>query len=184
MATGGRPGEAGRSRWMMTLFYRGMACAVAAAQGTARWDNREHGAAGRAEARDREKPPDRGEHVATVHLIVGSLVFVSYLLLVIFYFLGMRGKALSFVRPLSMAGAVLLLVQYTLGFSLLGGDGEKPAGTHYILGLAAILTVGAEHALAPGQATPEKRSRVAFIASLGTLALVGVAYQLGQGGAS
>ena len=118
--------------------------------------------------------------MANVHMIVGTLVVVGYLALVVVYFLGMRGKQIGLARPLSMAAGAALLVQYMLGFSLLGGTGVKPSPIHYVLALAAIVTVGAEHALAPGQDTPEKRSRTAFIASLGTLILVAVAYSLGQ----
>jgi len=118
--------------------------------------------------------------MANVHMIIGTLVVVGYLALVVVYFLGMRGKTIGLARPLSMAAGAALLVQYMLGFSLLGGTGEKPQPLHYVLALAAIVTVGAEHALAPGQETPEKRSRVAFVAALGTLILVAVAYSIGQ----
>ena len=78
--------------------------------------------------RARRRVPGRRERekgrtgVSTVHLVVGSLIIVIYIAVLVGYFRGMQGAPAAWVRQLSMAGALLLLVQYALGFTLLGNS--------------------------------------------------------------
>lgn len=118
--------------------------------------------------------------MANVHMVVGTLVLIAYILLAIFYFLGSRGSTFPWVRYLSFGAAGLLLIQYIIGFNLLGGSGEKPNPIHYVVALAAIFTVGAEHALAQQQPTAAARNRTAMLASIGTVILVLIAYAIGS----
>ena len=64
-----------------------------------------------------------GESIAmvTVHMIIGSLVVLAYLVLAVGNAIQLSGdRTLTWTRQLSMAAALLLLLQYVLGFSLLG----------------------------------------------------------------
>ncbi len=118
--------------------------------------------------------------MANVHMIVGSLVVLGYVITLI---LNVRTAAtsaeFSWQKMVSFGSATLLLLQYLLGFSLLGSDGEISA-MHYIIALAAILPVGFEHAYASQQPSSKDRGKLAALANVATLVLVLVAYLIGQ----
>jgi len=118
--------------------------------------------------------------VATVHMIVGGLVIVLYLATVVGYMQGSKGVIPAWVRKTSMAGAGLLLLQYALGFSLLGTSDDLPNAIHYVVALATIFTVGAEHMLTGQEPDPVKKSRLGLMLSLATLVLVFVAFAIGE----
>ena len=71
-----------------------------------------------------------------------------------------------------------IVLQYVLGFSLLGSD-HKVTAWHYIVALAAILTVGVEHGMANAQ-PPSGNARLAAAATAGTTLLTIIAYAIGQ----
>ena len=107
--------------------------------------------------------------MTNVHMIVGSLVVLAYVIVLALNIRAAMGKPmLSFQRPLSMAAAGLFLIQILLGMSLLGEGKDIPAA-HYMLALLAIFSVGAERA-----------GRLAAIANVVTLALVLIAYMIGE----
>lgn len=115
-----------------------------------------------------------------VHNIVGTAVVVAYLALAIVNALRLRGGDLAWARPLSFAAAGLLLVQYAIGFYLLG-EGYRNRTSHYLLALLAVVTVGLEHGYAPTRFTPRARATAALAATAITFVLVAIAYQLGTG---
>lgn len=118
--------------------------------------------------------------VLTAHATIGLAVLVAYLLLTILNFLRMsRGSSFPWARGLSFAAAGLLLLQYILGFSLLGDDGDITP-LHYILALVAVIPVGLEHMMANQQETPSGRARMAFFATLATTVLVVIVYAVGE----
>lgn len=121
--------------------------------------------------------------MASVHMIVGVLVVLGYLALTVVSFLGWRGRPIAWARQLSFAAAAALLIQYVLGFSLLG-NGHHNKAIHYVLALAAIITVGLEHGYARNLPDPENRARATTIAVALTTVLVIAAYAVGQSGAS
>ena len=112
-----------------------------------------------------------------IHQTVGTLVVVIYLVLTVGNILRASGKMAPWTRPLSMVGALVLVVQYLLGFSLLGSD-RSISAVHYLFALAAILTVGLEHSVGRDQTT--KAARTAALATAGTLILTLVAYAIGS----
>ena len=114
-------------------------------------------------------------------MIVGTLVVIAFAIDLILRVLAYRGRTFTFTRIVAMAAEGLLLVQYVLGFGLLSDSGDKPSPIHYVLALAAILTVGAEH-MATSQAgnDPKGANRIALRAVAATLALVLAAYFVGQ----
>lgn len=120
-----------------------------------------------------------GGGLTGVHNIVGTLVVVAYLALTVVNVLRLRGGDVSWARPLSFAAAGLLLVQYLLGFALLG-QGRVNQLSHYAVALLALVTVGLEHGYA--NTRPDRRARAsAALAATGlTFLLVVVAYGIGS----
>ena len=119
--------------------------------------------------------------MANVHMVVGTLVVIAFAIDLILRFMASRGKTFSFTRMVAFAAAGLLLVQYVLGFGLLSDSGDKPSPIHYVLALAAIITVGAEHMVTAQPGDDPKGANVkALRAVAATLALVLAAYFVGQ----
>lgn len=118
--------------------------------------------------------------MTNVHMIVGSLVVLAYIVVLVLNLRAATGKPiLSFQRPLSMAASGLFLIQILLGMSLLGEGKDIPAA-HYLIALLAIFSVGAEHMLTGREADSRRAGRTAAIANAVTLALVLIAYIIGE----
>jgi hypothetical protein len=120
----------------------------------------------------------RRQSLVTVHETVGTLVVLAFLALTVVNVLRVTGRQITWARQLSFAAAGLLLLQYVLGFSLLGSDHSITAW-HYLFALSAILTVGIEHGMANAQA-PSGNARLAAAATAGTTVLVLIAYAIGS----
>jgi heme A synthase len=119
--------------------------------------------------------------VANVHMVVGTLVVIAFAIDLILRLMAYRGKTYSFTRMVAMAAGGLLLVQYVLGFGLLSSSDDKPGVSHYVLALAAIITVGAEHMVTSQPGDDPKGANVkALRAVAATLVLVLAAYLIGQ----
>jgi heme A synthase len=118
--------------------------------------------------------------MTNVHMIVGSLVVLGYLItLVLNIRTAASGNEFSWQKILSFGSATLLVLQYMLGFSLLGDDKDVPA-YHFLIALAAIIPVGFEHGYASQRTDVVERGKLAAIANVGTLILVLIAYVIGQ----
>ena len=121
--------------------------------------------------------------MANVHMIVGTLVIVGFVITLILNIRTARaGREYSWQKMVSFGAATLLVLQYMLGFSLLGSGEDIPA-RHFIFALLAIIPVGAEHGFANTRADARQRGRYAAIAEVVTLALVLTAYIIGQSNA-
>jgi hypothetical protein len=115
-----------------------------------------------------------------VHSTVGSLVVLAYLALTVLNGVQLaRHRTIPWVRQLSMVAALLLLIQYVIGFNLLAGD-YAVTPLHYIVALASLITVGVEHSRAYPEPDTDRRNRLATLATAGTLVLTVVAYIIGQ----
>jgi hypothetical protein len=115
-----------------------------------------------------------------IHMIIGLATVAAFLLLTIVNGLrAFRGSELSWARGLSFAAAGLLLLQYVLGFSLLGSDHSITA-LHHILALVAIVPVSAEHMIAAQETDKQRALRTAFICNIATLVILLVVYEIGQ----
>lgn len=121
--------------------------------------------------------------MVNAHEGVGSLVVLAYLFLVIMNLITLfSGREFGWLRPVSMLAALLLLIQYILGFTLLGQNHHiTPA--HYIIALLAILTVGLEHGYANQRPIERDRATMRTVANVATLILVVVAYIIGRANA-
>ena len=113
------------------------------------------------------------------HNVVGTLVLLGYLAATVLYALWARGRPVPAIRVVSGVAAALLLVQYLLGFWLLADDHDN-RGLHYVLALAAILTVGLEHGYARTRPTGREQATLGAVAAGLTLALVVAAYVVGS----
>ena len=117
--------------------------------------------------------------MVNVHSTIGTLVVVGYLAATVLHGLALAGRPVPWARMVSFVASGLLLVQYLLGFWLLG-DGRRNETIHYVLALAALITVGLEHGFAPTRPTPRERALTATVATAGTLVLVLGAYVVGM----
>lgn len=115
-----------------------------------------------------------------VHMIIGLATVAAFLLLTIVNGLrAFRGSQVTWARGLSFAAAGLLVIQYVVGFSLLGDDHSiKPI--HYILALVTLVPVGAEHMIAAQETDKQRAARTAFICNLATVILLAAVYEIGQ----
>lgn len=120
-----------------------------------------------------------GGGLTGIHNIVGTLVVVAYLALTIVNALRLRGGDVPWARPLSFVAAGLLLLQYLLGFALLG-QGRQIILTHYVVALLAILTVGLEHGYARSRPGRQAQASAALVATGLTLILVVIAHGIGS----
>ena len=117
--------------------------------------------------------------MVNVHMIVGTLVLIAFIALAITNGLQLSGaRAFSWSRQLSMAAAGLLLLQYALGFGLLGSHSITPA--HYLIALAAVIPVGYEHMVANTQEVATTRARLGLFAASATAVLVLIAYAIAE----
>ena len=117
--------------------------------------------------------------MVNVHMIVGTLVLIAFIALAIVNGLQMSGaRTFSWSRQLSMTAAGLLLLQYALGFSLLGSHSITPA--HYLIALAAIIPVGYEHMVVNTQEASTRRARLGLFAASATTVLVLIAYAIAE----
>lgn len=118
--------------------------------------------------------------MVSLHMILGLATLAAFVLLTIVNGMrAFRGAEMSWARGLSFAAAGLLIIQYLVGFSLLGGD-HRIQAIHYILALAAIVPVGVEHMVAAQETDQHRARRTAFIANLVTVALLIVVYSIGE----
>ncbi len=118
--------------------------------------------------------------MVTVHMWVGSVLVLAYVVLTVVNFMQMRGsRTISWAHTLSMAAAGLLLIQILLGFNLLGGD-HSITPFHYIFALLSLVTVGIEHGMVKGRELASDRARIAAFASTGTMVLVLIAYAIAE----
>ena len=115
--------------------------------------------------------------MVNVHQTVGTLVVIAFLALTVVNILRATGRQIGWARPLSFVAAGLLVLQYLLGFSLLGSDHSITAW-HYLIALSALITVGIEHGMANAQA-PSGNARLAAAATAGTTILTLIAYAIG-----
>jgi heme A synthase len=120
------------------------------------------------------------KRMTNIHMIVGSAVVVAYVVVLV---LNIRtaatGSDFPWQKMVSYGASGLLVVQYMLGFSLLGDD-KDVSGFHYLIALAAILPVGMEHGFASQRTDAKERGKIGALANVATLVLVLVAYMIGQ----
>lgn len=118
--------------------------------------------------------------MSTVHMIVGTLTLLLYLVNAVMYGANMlKGTTVGYHRLVSISAATLLLLQYALGFMLLG-SGERISAWHIVIALVTIVPVGIEHMFAGTQPGVRRRGTLGLFATIVTLILVLAAYAIGE----
>ena len=115
-----------------------------------------------------------------VHSTVGTLVLLAFLALTVLNVVQLvRRREFPWAIMVSRTAALLLLLQWALGFNLLVGE-SSITPLHYLIALSSAATVGLEHG--PGYNEPDtaKRRKIALAATVGTTVLVLIAYVIGQ----
>lgn len=117
---------------------------------------------------------------STVHMIVGTITLVLFLANVVMYAIELaKGKPVAYHRIVSIAAATGLLLQYALGFMLLGA-GNDISWFHWVLALVAIVPVGMEHGMTANQPNFRTKSMIGLIASILAFVVVLGAYAIGE----
>ena len=117
--------------------------------------------------------------LVNVHNTVGTLVVVALLALTVVNVLRLTGREIAFGRALSGIAALLLLVQYALGFWLLG-EGHAYRASHIAFALLALVGVGLEHGYARTRRDPRARAVASLVATALTFVLVLIAHFIGS----
>lgn len=117
---------------------------------------------------------------STVHMIVGTVTLVLFLVNVIMYAIELtKGKPVAYHRLVSIGAATGLLLNYALGFMLLGA-GNSITIWHWLLALVAILPVGMEHGGTANQENFRKKSMLGLVAASLAFIIVLTAYGIGE----
>lgn len=82
--------------------------------------------------------------LAGIHSMVGGLVVVALIVVVIVAGMHAAGGDGRLVRTVSIAASVILLLQYLIGFLLLG-SGLQNSTWHYVLALLILVPIGLQH---------------------------------------
>lgn len=114
-----------------------------------------------------------------LHFILGSVLVAAFIIVAILNVLRATGRDVPIVRTISMAAAALLLLQYVVGFLLMGG-GFRNSNLHYLIALLAIIPVGIEHGYAASRTTPHQRALTAAVASIATAILLLITHGIGS----
>ena len=119
--------------------------------------------------------------LAGIHNMLGGLVVVAFIVVVVLAAIQAAGRSGEAVRVVSFAAAALLLLQYVIGFALLGSGARNSVG-HYIIALILIVPVAVQHGAARRLST-QSRGMVTLIAALAAAFLAVIAYLTGMQGA-
>lgn len=117
--------------------------------------------------------------MTSVHMTVGTLIIIGYLVTMVLNIRTARsGAEFAWQKIVSFGAATLLILQYMLGFSLLSD--HDITGFHYLIALVAIIPIGMEHGYASQRPVATDRGKMGALANVFTLALVLVAYMIGE----
>lgn len=120
--------------------------------------------------------------MAGLHQTVGGLVVVAWIVVTILAAIEAGTGRRQWTRPASFVAAALLLLQYVLGFGLLGSGQQNSAG-HYIIALLILIPVAVQQTSEKRMST-QARGTAVVIASLAAAFLAVIAYLSGTMGAS
>jgi hypothetical protein len=122
-----------------------------------------------------------GEGLTGIHNLLGGLVVVAFIVVVVLAAIQAAGRSGDAIRVVSFAAAALLLLQYVVGFALLGSNARN-SEAHYIIALLLIVPVAVQHGAARRFSSPS-RGMVTLIAALAAAFLSVIAYLTGMQGA-
>ena len=117
--------------------------------------------------------------MATVHMIVGTIIFVLFLITTIIYAIGIGGRTIAAGKYISYLGALFLLIQYLLGIGLLA-SGDRNAWYHYLFALIVLIPIGMEHGYVRKRFSGRDQAVNLTLVSAATTILVLVTFIIGQ----
>lgn len=116
----------------------------------------------------------------TLHMIVGSATLLLFLLNAIMYAIQLaKGTQVGYHRLVSISAATGLLIQYALGFMLLGSGGDIP-WTHWVTALVAMIPVGLEHGMGANESNPRRKATIGLFASVLAFIIVLTSYGIAE----
>jgi len=113
--------------------------------------------------------------------MVGGLVVVAMIVVVVVAAMQAAGGDGRLTRTVSIAASVILLLQYLIGFLLLG-SGFQNSMTHYILALLILVPIGLQHA-SVRRLSPRSQGVALIIWALAAAFLSIIVYMTGMQGA-
>ena len=122
-----------------------------------------------------------GGGMAGIHSMLGGLVVVAFIVLVVVAAIQAAGGNDRMTRTVSIVASVILLLQYLVGFLLIG-SGLQNSATHYVLALLLIVPIGLQHATAK-RFSAKTRGMALLIWSLAAALLAIIVYMTGMAGA-
>lgn len=115
-----------------------------------------------------------------IHSMVGGLVVVALIVVVVVAAIQAAGGDGRLTRTVSMAASAILLLQYVIGFLLIG-SGYQNSMTHYILALLILVPIGLQHASVK-RLSPRTRGVALIIWALAAAFLSIISYMTGMQG--
>lgn len=123
-----------------------------------------------------------GSGLAGVHQMLGGIVVVALIVVVILAAIQAAGGEERYTRMALFVAGGLLILQYILGFALMG-NGLRNSNAHYLIALLVLVPVALQHSAAKRYA-PKTRGVAILIAALAAAFLSVIAYATGTFGAA
>ncbi len=120
--------------------------------------------------------------LAGVHEMLGGIVVAALIVVAILAAIQAAGGNERFVRMASFAAAGLLVLQYVIGFALMG-SGIRNSNAHYLIALLVLVPIALQHSVAK-RYTARTRGVAILIAALAAAFLSVIAYVTGLSGAA
>ncbi|MFN8590252.1 MAG: hypothetical protein U0031_02240 [Thermomicrobiales bacterium] len=121
------------------------------------------------------------EGLAGIHQLIGGLVVVAFIVVMVLAALQAAGRSGNATRTFSMVAAGLLVLQYVIGFILVGSGARNQVG-HYIIALLILVPVALQHTVMK-RFGPQTVGIATLIWALAAVFLSIIAYLTGMHGA-
>jgi hypothetical protein len=116
---------------------------------------------------------------ANIHMIVGSITLLFFLVTTILYAIGIGGRAIPAAKYVSYLASLFLFIQYLLGIGLLF-SGNRNKWIHYLFALLVIIPVGMEHGMIRKRFSGRQQAVNLTLAAGAATILVFIAYLIGK----
>lgn len=120
---------------------------------------------------------------SNIHMIVGSIVLLLFLVTTMLYAVGIGGRAIPAAKYVSYLAALFLFLQYLLGIGLIV-SGVRNKWYHYVLALAVLIPVGLEHGMIRRRYSGREQAVNLTLAAAAATVLVLAAYLIGRANAT
>ena len=116
---------------------------------------------------------------ADIHMLVGSITLLLFLVATILYAFGIGGRVIPAARYVSYLAALFLLIQYLLGIGLLF-SGNRNTWLHYLFALLVLIPVGLEHGMIRRRFSGREQAINLTLAAGAATILVLITYLIGK----